>query len=77
MSEKPEWLPSDEEIEKERAELATSLLVMQARFQPIFDAADGMKADMERRGWSPTAAESVALQWLMHAMTMSMHGIGR
>jgi hypothetical protein len=35
---------------------------------PILDAADGMKADMERRGWSPTAAETVALQWLIGAM---------
>lgn len=35
---------------------------------PIFDAAEGMKADLERRGWSPTVAESVAHQWLLNVM---------
>lgn len=32
--------------------------------QPLFDAADGMRADLERRGWSPTKAEQIAHQWL-------------
>lgn len=31
---------------------------------PLFDAADGMKADLERRGWSPTMAEAIAHQWI-------------
>lgn len=35
---------------------------------PIFEAAEGMKADLERRGWSPTVAESVAHQWLLNVM---------
>lgn len=36
--------------------------------QPLLDAADGMRADLERRGWSPTAAEQIAQSWLMGAL---------
>lgn len=35
---------------------------------PLFDAAEGMKADLERRGWSPTTAEATAHQWLTLVM---------
>lgn len=34
----------------------------------IIEAADGMKRDLEQRGWSPTAAEQVAMSWLSAAM---------
>lgn len=36
---------------------------------PLFDAAEGMKADLERRGWSPTVAESTAHHWMLLVMT--------
>lgn len=43
---------------------------------PIFEAAEGMKTDLERRGWSPTVAESVAHQWMLNVMQRiwSAHG---
>ena len=54
-------LPSAEHLARERNELTTLLLAASEQMTPIFDAADGMRADMEKRGWSPTAAEAVAL----------------
>ncbi len=50
-----------------KADLANGLLEMLDTLSPILDAAEGLKADLERRGWSPTAAEAVALEWLMNA----------
>lgn len=37
---------------------------------PVFDAAEGMKSDLERRGWSPTVAESIAHQWVIRVINM-------
>ena len=53
---------------KNKAELASMLMDYTDMLTPIFDAAEGMRADLERRGFSPTAAESVANEWLMSAM---------
>lgn len=61
-------MPSTAELERMRHELSNALLVMAEQTAPIFDAADGMRADLESRGWSPTAAERVALAWLLGAM---------
>lgn len=66
--------PTREEMTQARHELTTLLLTMSEQMAPIFDAADGMKADLEKRGWSPTAAEQVALSWLMGAMSGVMDG---
>lgn len=55
-------------------EIATSLMEMLGNYVPIFDTADGMRADLERRGWSPTAAEQVALTWLTGAIARSWTG---
>jgi hypothetical protein len=49
-------------------ELAQGLMEGIAVMAPIFDAADGMRADLEKRGWSPTAAEAIAMEWTMAAM---------
>lgn len=57
-------MPSAEELARARHELSSLLLAAAEQMTPIFDAADGMRADMEKRGWSPTAAETVALTWL-------------
>ncbi|MGW4731772.1 hypothetical protein ACWEQC_21860 [Streptomyces shenzhenensis] len=65
-------IPSPEELDRSRHELANGLLVLRDQMTPIFDQADGMKADMQRRGWSPTAAEQVALVWLLGAVNMAM-----
>ena len=61
-------LPSAEDTARARHELSTLLLAATEEMTPIFDAADGMRADMENRGWSPTAAEAVALVWLQGMM---------
>lgn len=31
---------------------------------PVFESAKGLRARLEADGWSPTAAEAVALEWL-------------
>ncbi|QDN64417.1 hypothetical protein [Streptomyces sp. S1D4-14] len=60
--------PSKAELERMRHELSNALLIMAEQTAPVFDAADGIRADLEKRGWSPTAAEQVALTWLLGAM---------
>jgi hypothetical protein len=67
-------MPSKADLERMRHELSNALLVMAEQTAPIFDAADGMRADLEKRGWSPTAAEQVALAWLLSAMGNAMGG---
>lgn len=47
-----------------RAALTTQLLDMAGILQPIYDAADGMKAELISRGWSDTQAEQSAGAWL-------------
>lgn len=59
---------TDNEAAKARAEMSTALMEVQDQFRPIIDAADGMRVDMERRGWSPTAAEQASLSWLLGAI---------
>jgi hypothetical protein len=44
------------------------MLDMTGLMEPIYDTADGMKRDLEARGWSPTMAEQVAGSWLCAAM---------
>lgn len=44
-------------------QLATAMLEMTAMFEPIGEAVDGYRADLERRGYSPTAAETMALDF--------------
>lgn len=66
--------PSKADLERMRHELSNGLLLMSEQMAPIFDAADGMRADLEKRGWSPTAAEQVALAWLMSAVSSAMGG---
>jgi hypothetical protein len=59
---------------QQRDDLSNSLLELGEVFQPILDYADGMKADMERRGWSPTASEQAALSWLLGAIQQAFQG---
>jgi hypothetical protein len=61
---------------KQRAALSASLLEVNEQMSPLFDHADGIRADMERRGWSPTAAEQAALSWLMGALAQGLEGGG-
>ena len=55
-------------------DMTTALIEAMESFSPIFDAADGMRADLERRGWSPTASEQIAQAWLMGAIASSWGG---
>lgn len=55
-----------------RALLAAGMMDMATVLEPIYDAADGMKATLEARGWSPTAAEHAALAWL----STTLAGVG-
>lgn len=64
------WKEAAEEVrtllaEEEEIDVATILMNgVDSTVQPMFDTADGMRADLERRGWSPTAAEAMAASWL-------------
>ena len=62
------------EIDKVRHDIANGMLGLNDLLGPIFDAADGVKADMEKRGWSPTACERVALVWLTNTLSKALQG---
>lgn len=51
-----------------RQQLAARLLQAQEALSPIYDAAEGVKADMISRGWSAQNAEAAALSWLQAAL---------
>lgn len=50
----------------EQREALTHLLIdnMDVNIRPVFDAADGMKADLLGRGWTAEIAEYLAGAWL-------------
>ena len=52
----------------DQPDLVNLLLAVNETLGPVFDAADGVRVNLERRGWSPTAAELAALTWLTGAM---------
>ncbi|MET9848893.1 ribbon-helix-helix domain-containing protein [Streptomyces ossamyceticus] len=41
------------------------LMEARERFGLLLDAVDGVKADMETRGWPPEMAQGVALTWFL------------
>ncbi|WP_069752936.1 hypothetical protein [Streptomyces sp. EN16] len=51
---------------EEQREALTHLLIdnMDTNIKPLFDAADGMKADLLARGWTESIAEGLAATWL-------------
>lgn len=57
-------MPDDPTLAAVRHRLAAEMLQAQETLAPIYDAADGVKADMISRGWSPQNAEAAALSWL-------------
>ncbi|MFJ6636595.1 hypothetical protein ACIQMR_35305 [Streptomyces sp. NPDC091376] len=65
--------PTPEEI---RHQVSTAMLDVVGALQPIYDAADGIKRDLESRGWSPTMAEQAAGTWLCAALKTVMGGGG-
>jgi len=65
----PSTPPSPAEVKRQ---VQTAMLDMAGILEPIYDAADGMKRDLEERGWSPTMAEQCAGTWL----ATTLGGIG-
>jgi hypothetical protein len=63
--------PTPEEIKQQ---LAVGMLDLTGMLEPIYDAADGMRRDLESRGWSPTMAEKAAGTWLCSALASIMGG---
>lgn len=55
---------------------AKAMVALAEQTAPLYDAADGVKADLQRRGWSPTAAEQVAMTWLQEALRMMFRQAG-
>ncbi|KDQ65732.1 hypothetical protein [Streptomyces sp. NTK 937] len=52
-------------VDEQREAWANGLLEIRATLvEPLVDIADGMKADLIARGWSPTVAEHLAATWL-------------
>ncbi|MEU1074318.1 MULTISPECIES: hypothetical protein [unclassified Streptomyces] len=66
--------PTPPTPEEQRAALAHELMDVMASFQPIFDTAGGMRADLERRGWSPAMAEHLAGVWLAGTLATITRG---
>lgn len=54
--------------EELRHAIAVSFLAMREGLAPAFDAADGMRADLQSRGWSPQSAELLTLTWLQRVL---------
>lgn len=58
--------PTPEEL---KAQITMAMLDMSGCLEPIYDTADGMKRELESRGWSPTMAEQGAGAWLIGALS--------
>jgi hypothetical protein len=55
--------PDLDEHEEALADVRNGLLEMRESLAPVFDAADGMRADLRARGWSEANAEIIAVTW--------------
>ena len=61
---------SDDQLAKMKTDMTVALMQGIDAFAPIFDGAEGIRADLERRGWSPTQAEAAAGEWLTGAIRL-------
>lgn len=52
--------------------LRANLMEVAENIAPIFEFVEGQRAAMEARGWSPTAAEQVAVTMLVPLITMAL-----
>lgn len=50
------------------------MLGLADQWQPFYEAAEGQKAELERRGWSPSAAEAVAEEMLRGFVKLALRG---
>jgi hypothetical protein len=55
--------PDLDESAAAAAALHIGLLQMRESLTPVFDAADGMRADLRARGWSEVNAEIITVTW--------------
>lgn len=69
----PSKPPTPEDL-KEQVSLA--MLTVIGALEPVYDTADGMRRDLESRGWSPTMAEHAAGVWLCTTLA-TMAGGGK
>ncbi|MFD5198827.1 hypothetical protein ACFWM7_01390 [Streptomyces sp. NPDC058375] len=52
-------------VDEQRQTFMEGLMTVRSTvIAPLFDTADGMKADLAARGWSETVAEHLAATWL-------------
>lgn len=54
-----------DEFEEQRKELARNLIQMKENMEPLFESAEGTRADLVRRGWTAPMAERIAGEWLI------------
>lgn len=59
--------------------IQAAMLDVTGMLEPVYDTADGMRRDLERRGWSPAMAEQCAGTWLASALAslMGFGGVGK
>ncbi|MGW2932937.1 ribbon-helix-helix domain-containing protein [Streptomyces sp. NPDC001156] len=50
---------------------AHDLMEAREQFGLLLDAVDGVRADMEKRGWSSETAQGVAMVWFLSAMGLN------
>jgi hypothetical protein len=60
--------PDLDEAAEVRAQLLNAFLTMHEGMSPAFDAADGIRADLVARGWTPTMAEMLVATWLQRTL---------
>jgi hypothetical protein len=59
-------MPAEPDVDEEAAaavEIHNGLMQLRDGLAPVFDAADGMRADLRARGWSEENAQVLALTW--------------
>lgn len=49
--------------------MVDAMMQLTEMLAPMGEAVDGYRADLERRGYSPTAAESMAMEFHSYLMT--------
>lgn len=55
-------------------EFAAGLQNIVKMMEPMFETAEGLRADMGRRGYSPTVAEQVAGEFIVQSMRLMYGG---
>lgn len=73
FGQQPQTPPSQAEV---KAQVTLAMLDMTGALEPVYDTADGMRRELESRGWSPTVAEQAAGVWLCGVLA-AMGGGGR